>query len=52
MTLPTGPRTDHARIDPLVVVINNMLWSFVVAPVGIGPLQLSSRRHTSHDILA
>jgi hypothetical protein len=42
MTLPAGPRsTDQARIDPLVVVVNNMSWSLVVAPVGISPLQLS-----------
>src|SRR5262249_21645464 len=32
------PRTFHppAGIDPLVVVVNDMPWSFLVAPVAIG----------------
>ena len=36
-------RTFHppTGIDPLVVVANNMSWSFLVAPVGIGALLLA-----------
>jgi CBS-domain-containing membrane protein len=30
-----------AGIDPLVVVINNMSWSFLVIPIGIGVLLLA-----------
>lgn len=30
-----------AGIDPLVVVVNNMSWDFLVAPVGIGAMLLA-----------
>jgi CBS-domain-containing membrane protein len=35
-------RTFHppAGIDPLVAVVNNMSWSFLLAPVGLGALLL------------
>jgi CBS-domain-containing membrane protein len=32
----TGTFHPPAGIDPLVVVVNNMSWSFLVVPVGIG----------------
>ena len=31
-----------AGIDPLVVVVNNMSWSFLIVPVGIGALLLAT----------
>ena len=36
-------RTFHppAGIDPLVVVVNDMSWSFLLAPVGVGALVLA-----------
>jgi CBS-domain-containing membrane protein len=38
----TGTFHPSAGIDPLVVVVvNDMSWSFLVAPVGIGALLLA-----------
>ncbi len=36
-------RTFHppAGIDPLVVVVNEMPWTFLIAPVGVGALMLA-----------
>jgi CBS-domain-containing membrane protein len=47
-------RTFHppAGIDPLVVVPNNMSWSFLVAPVGIGALLLALFAFTWHNLVA
>jgi CBS-domain-containing membrane protein len=41
-----------AGIDPLVVVINDMSWSFLVAPVGIGALLLALFAFTWHKLVA
>ncbi|SRR5579871_2558908 len=40
-----------AGIDPLVVVVNNMPWSFLVAPVGIGALLLAMFAYAWHNIM-
>ena len=47
-------RTFHppAGIDPLVVVANNMSWSFLVAPVGIGALLLALFAFAWHNLAA
>jgi CBS-domain-containing membrane protein len=47
-------RTFHppAGIDPLVVVINNLSWSFLIVPVGIGALLLAVFAFTWHNIVA
>ena len=37
----TGTFYPPAGIDPLVVATNNMSWSFLFAPVGIGALLLT-----------
>ena len=47
-------RTFHppAGIDPLVVIINNMPWSFLVVPVGIGALLLALFAFAWHNLVA
>ncbi len=47
-------RTFHppAGIDPLVVVTNNMSWSFLVAPVGVGTLLLALFAFAWHNLVA
>ena len=47
-------RTFHppAGIDPLVVVVNNMSWSFLVVPVGIGALLLALFAFAWHNLVA
>ena len=37
----TGTFHPPAGIDPLVVVVNGMSWSFLLAPVAIGVLLLA-----------
>ena len=34
----TGTFHPPAGIDPLVIVVNNLPWSFIIAPVGAGAL--------------
>jgi len=41
-----------AGIDPLVVVTNNMSWSFLFVPVGIGALLLASFAFAWHNVVA
>ena len=41
-----------AGIDPLVVVVNDMSWSFLVVPVGIGALLLALFAFTWHNLVA
>jgi len=41
-----------AGIDPLVVVINNMSWGFLVLPVGIGALLLTLFAFAWHNLVA
>ena len=47
-------RTFHppAGIDPLVVVVNNMSWGFLLAPVGIGAVLLAMFAFTWHNLVA
>jgi CBS-domain-containing membrane protein len=41
-----------AGIDPLVVVTNNMSWSFLFMPVGLGVLLLALFALTWHNLVA
>ena len=41
-----------AGIDPLVVVSNNMSWSFLFAPVGIGAVLLTLFAFAWHNLVA
>ncbi len=47
-------RTFHppAGIDPLVVVVNDMSWSFLLAPVGVGALLLALFAFVWHNLVA
>ena len=40
-----------AGIDPLVVVVNNMPWSFLIVPVGIGALLLATFAFAWHNLV-
>ena len=46
-------RTFHppAGIDPLVVVVNDMPWTFLIAPVGVGALLLAAFAFAWHNLL-
>ena len=48
----TGTFHPPAGIDPLVVVVNNMSWSFLVTPVGIGALLLALFAFVWHKLAA
>jgi CBS-domain-containing membrane protein len=48
----TGTFHPPAGIDPLVVVVNDMSWSFLVAPVGIGALLLALFAFAWHNLVA
>jgi CBS-domain-containing membrane protein len=48
----TGTFHPPAGIDPLVVVINNMSWGFLVVPVGIGAVLLALFAFTWHNLVA
>lgn len=48
----TGTFHPPAGIDPLVVVVNDMSWSFLVAPVGIGALLLALFAFAWHNVVA
>jgi CBS-domain-containing membrane protein len=39
-------------IDPLVVVVNDMSWSFLVAPIAIGALLFSLFAFAWHKLVA
>jgi CBS-domain-containing membrane protein len=47
-------KTFHppAGIDPLVVVVNNMSWSFLVVPVSAGALILALFAFAWHNVVA
>jgi CBS-domain-containing membrane protein len=47
----TGTFHPPAGIDPLVVVVNNMPWGFLLVPVGIGALLLAVFAYTWHNIM-
>jgi CBS-domain-containing membrane protein len=46
-------RTFHppAGIDPLVVVVHDMPWSFLLAPVGVGALLLAVFAFAWHNLI-
>jgi CBS-domain-containing membrane protein len=48
----TGTFHPPAGIDPLVVVVNNMPWSFLVVPVGAGALLLALFAFAWHNLVA
>ncbi len=48
----TGTFHPPAGIDPLVVVTNNMSWSFLIVPVGIGALLLALFAFAWHNLAA
>jgi CBS-domain-containing membrane protein len=48
----SGTFHPPAGIDPLVVVVNNMSWSFLIVPVGIGALLLALFAYTWHNLVA
>ena len=48
----TGTFHPPAGIDPLVVVINNMSWSFLIIPVGVGALLLALFSYAWHNLVA
>ena len=48
----TGTFHPPAGIDPLVVVVNNMSWSFVIVPVGAGALLLTLFAFAWHNLVA
>jgi CBS-domain-containing membrane protein len=47
-------RTFHppAGIDPLVIVTNNLSWSFLIVPVGVGALLLALFAFAWHNLIA
>ena len=48
----TGTFHPPAGIDPLVVVVDNMSWSFLIAPVGVGALLLAGFAFIWHNLVA
>jgi CBS-domain-containing membrane protein len=48
----TGTFHPPAGIDPLVVVVNNMSWSFLIVPVGVGALLLALFAFVWHNLVA
>jgi CBS-domain-containing membrane protein len=48
----TGTFHPPAGIDPLVIVINNMSWSFLFAPVGAGVVLLAVVAYAWHNLVA
>jgi CBS-domain-containing membrane protein len=48
----TGSFHPPAGIDPLVIVVNNLSWGFLVAPVCVGVLLLALFAFAWHNIVA
>src|SRR6516162_5032675 len=48
----SGTFHPPAGIDPLVVVVNNMSWGFLLMPVGIGVLMLVAFAYAWHNLVA
>lgn len=48
----TGTFHPPAGIDPLVVVTNNLSWSFLIVPVGVGALLLALFAFAWHNLVA
>ena len=41
-----------AGMDPLVIVVNDMSWGFLIAPVGVGALLLAAFAFAWHNLVA
>jgi CBS-domain-containing membrane protein len=41
-----------ARIDPLVIVVNDLSWGFLIAPVGVGAMLLAAFAFAWHNLVA
>jgi CBS-domain-containing membrane protein len=48
----TGTFHPPAGIDPLLVVVNDLSWSFLFAPVGVGALLLALFAFCWHNLMA
>lgn len=48
----TGTFHPPAGIDPLVIVVNDLSWSFLLAPVAVGALLLALFAFTWHNLVA
>jgi CBS-domain-containing membrane protein len=48
----TGTFHPPAGIDPLVVVVNDMSWGFLIAPVAVGALLLAAFAFGWHNLVA
>ena len=48
----TGTFHPPAGIDPLVIVVNDMPWGFLIAPVGAGALLLALFAYAWHNVVA
>jgi CBS-domain-containing membrane protein len=48
----TGTFHPPAGIDPLVIVVNDMSWGFLIAPVGVGALLLAAFAFAWHNLVA
>jgi CBS-domain-containing membrane protein len=48
----TGTFHPPAGIDPLVIVVNNLSWGFLFAPVGVGALLLAAFAYAWHKLVA
>ena len=48
----TGTFHPPAGIDPLVVVVNGMSWSFLIVPVGLGAVLLVLFAFAWHNLVA
>jgi CBS-domain-containing membrane protein len=48
----TGTFHAPAGIDPLVVVVNDLSWSFLFAPVGVGAVLLALFAFVWHNLVA
>jgi len=48
----TGTFHPPAGIDPLVIVVNSLPWSFLIAPVAVGALLLAAFAYVWHNLVA
>jgi CBS-domain-containing membrane protein len=48
----TGTFHPPAGIDPLVIVVNDLSWGFLIAPVGAGALLLALFAYGWHNLVA
>jgi CBS-domain-containing membrane protein len=48
----TGTFHPPAGIDPLVVVVHGMPWTFLLAPVGVGAVMLAAFAFAWHNLIS